>query len=444
MILLFVVLAPLVVLYAQGYRLDAHEGRIVQTGVLVLTSEPSRASVSLNGEKQAEHTTSEINAIRTGTYTVTVAKDGFIPWEKELAVLPGRSTIADDIVLFRKDSTMEDMLLHDDLVAGTALPGNRFLLTTQEGNTANLYYWFTPHEEPILLTTQKGTMAIMDVHEGAQQVLLKFEHDGLVRYAVGNLAPYAGTNSPPREPLALLPLDTLLPPSPDEIAWDLRDSTLLWILKGGTLSRLDLFTEELTSIKGTTKNILANATGLLRVVEEDGTTRIEKNSRDDFQTLFTINDTGFTLLNEKNKIFTLSTARETALYDVPRPDVIRKEVIGGPAQDAVWQGNRYILLTTTIGIEVYDRTTRARTQLGRFGNSLRDVQWYANNAYVAYMQNGRATIVEIDQRDKRNGIALSVPDTTRLLGFSTDEKFAWFLAGTDGVIPGRFWAVRLR
>lgn len=445
MILLFFVLAPLVVFYVLGYRLDVSEGRIVQTGVLVLSSEPSRASVTLNGELRDQQTTARIDAVRTGMYTVTVGKKGYIPWEKQLAVLPGRSTIADAIVLFRETQKPEISLTGPQLTDGVALSRDRFLLISTTADASTLLYWFSEHDAPISLTTQPGTMEVLARNNSDHAVLLRMERNGFIRYAVGNLAPYIEAGSPPHDPMTLTALDTLMPQNPKRILWDARDSSVLWVLDENNLvTRIDLFDESATMDDEPAYDILATPEGILRLTEADSITHVQQEVRGTFHDLFTLPGTGYRLLAERNNVFVISNATETALYDIVKPGVLRKEAIGGTANGAQWQGQRYVLLTTAISVEAYDRVARSRISLGRFSDLPQDIMWYADNAYVAFAQSEHATIMELDPRDHRNGLQIDVTPGTHLLGFSADEKLAWFLSPASAETPGTLWAAQIR
>src|SRR3990172_2015260 len=80
------ILAAMVVLYAQGYRLDLKKG-ITETGLILVKSLPDGARVYLNGELVAA-TDSSIPDLKEGTYTIKIEKDGHQSWEKTVPVKP--------------------------------------------------------------------------------------------------------------------------------------------------------------------------------------------------------------------------------------------------------------------------------------------------------------------------------------------------------------------
>jgi WD40 repeat protein len=85
-VVLLLLATCLVVLYGKGYRLSFNKGEppLAKTGLLVANSDPDGAQVSIDHHL----TTATDNTINLppGEYTVTIAKDGYFPWEKKLKI----------------------------------------------------------------------------------------------------------------------------------------------------------------------------------------------------------------------------------------------------------------------------------------------------------------------------------------------------------------------
>lgn len=96
----FLISAPLVVLYTAGYRYHFDSGKIVQTGVLNVTSIPKGATVFIDGQIQNERTPAVVSNVIPGPHVVSVTKDNYTSWEKTLEVSSKQSTFASQIVLF--------------------------------------------------------------------------------------------------------------------------------------------------------------------------------------------------------------------------------------------------------------------------------------------------------------------------------------------------------
>lgn len=87
LILAFLLLGTvLVILYAKGYRFNLMAGKpnLSKTGLLVTTSIPDGASVYVNDT--LETATNNTLDLAPGEYTITISKDGYFPWKKNVQI----------------------------------------------------------------------------------------------------------------------------------------------------------------------------------------------------------------------------------------------------------------------------------------------------------------------------------------------------------------------
>lgn len=86
MVTIFVIVGTTIIsLLARGYRLNLQNGPILSpTGLISATSKPKSASVYLNN-RLFTATDDTIN-LPPGDYTIKIAKDGYLPWEKNIQV----------------------------------------------------------------------------------------------------------------------------------------------------------------------------------------------------------------------------------------------------------------------------------------------------------------------------------------------------------------------
>lgn len=81
-------IAGLAVFFAKGYRVSPSTGTIAGTGIISVKSTPDQASVYLDNHLTSV-TDGPINSLQPGEYTVRIVKEGYIPWEKKVAVSEG-------------------------------------------------------------------------------------------------------------------------------------------------------------------------------------------------------------------------------------------------------------------------------------------------------------------------------------------------------------------
>jgi len=104
----FVVVAPSLVLYAQGYRLNLplEPGKklIVMTGGLFIKTNPKQADVLINGSLSGQTDfffgSALVENLLPRQYRVEVKKDGYQTWEKNLSINEKEVTEARNITLF--------------------------------------------------------------------------------------------------------------------------------------------------------------------------------------------------------------------------------------------------------------------------------------------------------------------------------------------------------
>lgn len=114
LVVVFSAVAPLVVLYARGYRFDMAKGRFVATGAIFIKSAPSGAAISVNGVRRgvtagpiqdALTKPGLVTNVLPGEYDVRVEKTGYKPWVKKLVVRAREVTEARNLYLFPENNT---------------------------------------------------------------------------------------------------------------------------------------------------------------------------------------------------------------------------------------------------------------------------------------------------------------------------------------------------
>jgi hypothetical protein len=96
--ILIILITTLAIFWARGFKPNLKDGSIDRTGLIVLTSSPTGASVYLD-DRLTSATNTNIAFLDPKTYKVRLEKDGYITWEKNVTV---RADLATEIeaVLF--------------------------------------------------------------------------------------------------------------------------------------------------------------------------------------------------------------------------------------------------------------------------------------------------------------------------------------------------------
>lgn len=99
----FVLVCVGIVLLARGYRIDVQKSTITSTGLVAVTSTPRLAKVYVNSEPKGI-TDLSLN-LEPGTYTFTVFKEGYFPWQKTITI-KGEIVQGLDAILYPVNSSL--------------------------------------------------------------------------------------------------------------------------------------------------------------------------------------------------------------------------------------------------------------------------------------------------------------------------------------------------
>lgn len=132
--LVFVVVAPILVFYTAGYRINPKKISIERNGTLLIDSEPAGARIFLNGQQQRPVTAATIQDVVPGPYTVKLELDGFVSWEKTLDVRSEQATFADHVRLWRLGET--ELLFEGSIVAVESDPDQTLVASVMVSSTA--------------------------------------------------------------------------------------------------------------------------------------------------------------------------------------------------------------------------------------------------------------------------------------------------------------------
>jgi hypothetical protein len=123
--LLFLIISPLIILYASGYQIDWQHLftplGVQKTGMTIIHSEPPGADIFLNNKEVGRFsnnflsqilpsgnkvfkTPANIKDLPAGSYDLRVEINGYWPWQRRIEIFPGKITHVLDINLFKKNS----------------------------------------------------------------------------------------------------------------------------------------------------------------------------------------------------------------------------------------------------------------------------------------------------------------------------------------------------
>ncbi len=109
-IIIFLLVAPILLLYTSGYRWNSYKNQIEKIGNLVIKTIPKKVTIQIGDIKTEKITPWRFNNLIPNEYLVTVSQPDFHSWQKKLNVRSGETTFAEHIFLFMKNVLSENIL----------------------------------------------------------------------------------------------------------------------------------------------------------------------------------------------------------------------------------------------------------------------------------------------------------------------------------------------
>ncbi|MFZ5559752.1 MAG: PEGA domain-containing protein [Patescibacteria group bacterium] len=97
-VLIFIIIVPAIILYAEGYSFDLEKRTIVSSGGIYLKSYPPKADIYINNKPEGK-TSKFVRRLIPKVYNVKIIKEEYHPWEKNISVKSGLVTRIDNIFL---------------------------------------------------------------------------------------------------------------------------------------------------------------------------------------------------------------------------------------------------------------------------------------------------------------------------------------------------------
>lgn len=142
-VLLFIILVPVVLLYATGHTINWQRLSLEKSGSLLIESSPSGATIFLNGQsvhknvfgiindESQETTPTRIKDLAPGEYTVRLERYGYWPWEEQLRLSPGEALNLGTVQLFNQ--AKPQLLIKGEIIESQSSPdGSAIALLTND------------------------------------------------------------------------------------------------------------------------------------------------------------------------------------------------------------------------------------------------------------------------------------------------------------------------
>lgn len=200
--LLMATIAASVLFFAEGYRFNIKNFRVIKTGVLYLSSQPKSAAVYINGKKVKE-TTPYAKNLTAGTYSAAVEMAGYKTWSTSFRIDSGLVNEFGQIILFKENPEISDLSDQRKInylnspVENLAISNSKNyleengyeiwqnkLLVTRFSEPINSVSWYPGLNN--ILYQQGDEIRIIEISGANDTLLVKLSSTDSTRYTVNN------------------------------------------------------------------------------------------------------------------------------------------------------------------------------------------------------------------------------------------------------------------
>lgn len=410
---IFLAVAPLVALYAMGYRVGTSSVDPLPVGGVYIESVPRQAQVQVDGAA-AGKTPRLVSNLLPGTVTVAVRQDGYDEWKKQIAIQPGLVAEVNAVRLFPTKHTSNTLLGQAALFA---LAPNRQLLAV------------VTTDQHLHIIDTDGTAIITPVAlRFPPQTVLWSPDNTHVLLTYRNRAGAVVTVATAHPVPAVIPALA----GARRAQWDERIPGRLFILtRDRTLLAYSVINQASSVIDTNVQMFRANSrqivasmsSGALRTYTLQGERETELTALTEkpVQQLLVSGTGNIALRTSDQTLFMLN--KDSTLTQVATAVITAEWSLDGQLLLVQPQPNE--LYVYNVGLEHVDWLPLNELHLvTRLSRPLTQAQWFAGNRHLIYQVGDEITISEIDTRD--HAVTYTVD--------STNTSSAAAAVGRDGTV----------
>ncbi len=374
-IAVFVLVAPLLTLYASGFRLDWTNRRVVRTGLLSVTALPKTATVSIHPLDEQKSTPATFS-IMPGEYTVRITKSGYYDWAGAVRIEGQRSTILEDAVLFQSSEP-------------AAVLAQQATLAALDPETGRLAYISDDPRELIVLEPKSGeTLLELPVDEtilsldwspqGRRLLIERSAESGHPKFSVLSVEP-AGE-------------EYVIQDQFERIWWGPRLDDLLFGNIQGAFARYDLATKSTTPLLSSQVIdwLPAQAGGYILTQEGEGTVlALFDPTKNEPETLARLENGSSHFLQGTNGWFgIIDGSKRCVLYHRVSSGVLERQTLPGRCTEFSMDSNgRYVASGDGYELLLTDLRSGSTTTLTRQTSPYGGFTWFSEGQALLFLDS---------------------------------------------------------
>jgi hypothetical protein len=433
----FLVIAPIIVLYSQGYRLDLKNRTITKTGAFYVKVSPKSCDVLIDGKLRAITDfffgSDLIENLVPGAYLMEIRKEGYISWQKTLKIKAMMTTEAKNVILFPQNLDFQTKTNSVEKIF-PAPSNKKIILEKKDSQGWYLTSFDLKNNLEEVLALEKDFNKKKLVSSLSDLILSADSKKAIVKMVLGETEKFFLIDTENKtNPILLDPLGSF-----EKISFHDNDSTKFFILKNSILYSGDFSTlktvklaEEIIDFNSDNGLYLLDRTGFIFRVNDLTSLPGQKLSETPFtivtelpyelkilgQNVFLRQENKLFWFDEKIKEFT-EIARDVNSFIISQDN----------GKLAYFDNSEISVYFFKEKIEQIEEKPDQNILLARFSEKIGQVFWI-NNDYLIFTVGNKLKTVEIDNRDQPNIADLAEFNSPQIY-FNKENKNALVL--TEG------------
>ncbi len=440
-IILFLILAPLTILYTAGYRYDFNRHKILKTGGIFLYIKTPRVQVFLNDQLKKETgifgNEVRLNNLIPNIYNIKVQKEGYYPWEKNLRVHSGETTFAEHIILFKKSMPEKTVSSEAELINFS--PDEKFIsyIDKKEGAAEIWIYNSETKEQSLLYRSTEESFEdipreeIISWSAGSEKIILTYSKNDKKQYIIfDSLA-----NEDP------LPLGKITNVEFKKILWSPFNDNLLYGLGSNAIYRINLFNESSEKITSEPKSettllvsdfaIKNNNFYYIEITDKNSFIVRKDLSGGESERIVSMEAEVWNFVNGgPGNIITLlgSKNQKLRLINIDSKTINLEKT----ASQAQWSDNaERLLFYNDFELWSYNIEDTEPILITRYSREIKKAAWVPGFDYITFILGDELNIIELDGRDGRNLYDITGGAKINSFIFDSDGEYIYFAGNVD-------------
>lgn len=402
----FFVIAPFLVAYSMGYRIDFETMRIVGTGGIYVRTFPSADEIVINFKISARpglfSNAVFVQSLLPKEHTVYIQKNGYFDYFKTLSVQEKEVTKLENVILFKKRLAFNQITKEVDFFS--IAPNNQKIITassTPKSIDFNYSYLNNTNETTLVsLPIASGKILTIDWSNDSNNALIKLQIPNNINYYLFE------TNGKENPKITKI---SQLDKTAEQILFNPQNSKELFYIKNNSIYAVSEESSKIVVEDIATYHIYGNNIFWLsesgEIIKSDLYGKqteilIENNfnfsKNKTYQIVFIL---GKIFLRENNSLMFLNQSSKV-LENFKAPD-FEYEILNSP-------DNKKIIYWDKKQIYIYNSEEKKlpiNVEHIFSGENISNVQWL-NNDYIIFTNENDIVISEIDYRGEINSIVL--------------------------------------